>query len=187
VNEWDESYRRKESFIFYPKEEVVKFLNRFIRKRINTHEFIDIIDFSHHQVRGLDYGCGIGRQTILLKEFGIEPWGLEISEVAVQQARELAIHFKMENLADRFIAINGQKINFENDFFDIGVCEAVLDSMPFENAKLLIKEFDRTIRRLLYLSLISGDNDIYYREFNEDITVAMSHEKGTIQSYYNYA
>jgi hypothetical protein len=31
--EWDESYNRQENFIFFPKEEVVKFLNRFVRKK----------------------------------------------------------------------------------------------------------------------------------------------------------
>ena len=30
---WEESYNRGENFIYYPKEEVVKFLNRFIRIR----------------------------------------------------------------------------------------------------------------------------------------------------------
>ena len=30
---WEDSYRRQENYMFYPKEETVKFINRFIRKR----------------------------------------------------------------------------------------------------------------------------------------------------------
>ena len=40
---WEESYKRKENFIFYPQAEVVKFLNRYIRKKISTNQFIDIL------------------------------------------------------------------------------------------------------------------------------------------------
>ena len=42
---WEESYDRYENFIFYPKEEYVKFLNRFVRKRIGINEFAQVLDF----------------------------------------------------------------------------------------------------------------------------------------------
>ncbi len=35
--QWEESYARQENFIFYPKEEYVKFLNRFVRKKKQLH------------------------------------------------------------------------------------------------------------------------------------------------------
>ena len=41
--EWNESYNRGENYIFYPKEEVVKFLNRFVRKKVNIGEYKDLI------------------------------------------------------------------------------------------------------------------------------------------------
>ena len=31
---WEESYGRGENFMYYPKEETVKFLNRFVKKKI---------------------------------------------------------------------------------------------------------------------------------------------------------
>lgn len=36
---WEESYKRQENFMFYPKEESVKFLNRFIRKKIGFNSY----------------------------------------------------------------------------------------------------------------------------------------------------
>ena len=30
---WEESYGRGENFMYYPKEETVKFLNRFVKKK----------------------------------------------------------------------------------------------------------------------------------------------------------
>ena len=68
---WEESFERGENFIYYPKEETVKFLNRFIKKKISSTKYKQLID-SHNKLRGLDFGCGIGRITILLNEFDIE-------------------------------------------------------------------------------------------------------------------
>ena len=39
---WEASYSRGENFIYYPKEEIVKFLNRFIKKKFHL---INIISF----------------------------------------------------------------------------------------------------------------------------------------------
>jgi len=39
--EWDESYNHFDNYIFYPKEEVVKFLNRFVRRKIGDNSFQD--------------------------------------------------------------------------------------------------------------------------------------------------
>jgi len=43
-SEWDDSYDRYENHIFYPKEEVVKFLNHFVRKKIGNNTFRDILE-----------------------------------------------------------------------------------------------------------------------------------------------
>lgn len=40
---WEESYKRQENFMFYPKEESVKFLNRFIRKKIGFDSYGDFL------------------------------------------------------------------------------------------------------------------------------------------------
>lgn len=52
--QWNESYARGENAIFYPHEEMVRFLNRFIRKRISHDVFSDVI------YRGDFYHSGIG-------------------------------------------------------------------------------------------------------------------------------
>lgn len=52
--QWNESYARGENAIFYPHEEMVRFLNRFIRKRISQNHFSDVI------YRGDFYHSGIG-------------------------------------------------------------------------------------------------------------------------------
>ena len=183
--EWDESYSRNENFIFYPKEEVVKFLNRFVRKKVGVNEYLDILDFTNI-VKGLDFGCGIGRITLLLKEFGIDAYGIDISSKAINLAKELANSLDYHDMDNKFLSVSDDKIPFPNDYFDIVISEAVLDSMSFQQAKVAIKEIDRVTKRLAFISLISGNDDKHCPEYAGEETVQTQHEHGTIQTYFNW-
>lgn len=164
----------------------MKFLNRFVRKKIGVDQYIDIFDFSQDiGVKALDYGCGIGRLTILIQEFGLDAYGIDISSKAIAQARKLAEHFGYPDLRDNFIEGDGNSIPFPNAYFDITISEAVLDSMHFELAKIIMKEISRVTKKLAFISLISGDNSQRHREYAEEEIVRTEHEKETIQSYFN--
>lgn len=86
---------------------------------------------------------------------------------------------------------NGNKIPFDNNFFNFTISDCVMDSMPFELAKKLIKEIDRVTKRYFFLSLISLESNGIFNQlksdesFTDEIEVEDEHEKGTIQSFYN--
>jgi SAM-dependent methyltransferase len=181
--EWESSYGRGENFIFFPKESVVKFLNRFVRKKVGPSTFRDVLDF-RAGIRGLDYGCGIGRQTILMEEFGIEAYGLDISEGAIAAGRALAAQMGYAHVGPRLSVAEGKTIPFEDGFFDLTISDSVLDSMAFETARELMSEIDRVTKRLAFITLISGDDGSGKHAAREE-TVATTHEQGTIQSYFD--
>ena len=80
-SEWDASYENRDNFVFYPNEEVIRFVSKFIRKRIGFGEFRDVTQESV-QGRVLDLGCGDGSLLQYLKETkGIFDIGLEIDEL----------------------------------------------------------------------------------------------------------
>jgi SAM-dependent methyltransferase len=176
---WDKSYTRGENYIFFPKDETVKFLNRFIRKRNGIDSFVDKIKVNTGNA--LDFGCGVGRQTILLSEFGFNAFGLDISHEAILVANELKKKWMLPNNIE-FSVLSGLELPFANCFFDFGICDSVLDSMEFQMAKAFIAEFDRVTSGIFFLTLIS-------EECNEngagDLIVQTPHEYGTIQSYYD--
>lgn len=183
---WDGSYSRGENFIFGPKDESIKFLNRFVRKRTGVDTFRDILSFNE-TVRGLDYGCGVGGQTILMKSYGIDAYGVDISSVAIETARNFSVCSGYPDLVDRFQLVAGGDIPFTDSFFDITISEAVLDSMKFDIAKRVLSEIDRVTKSLVFISLISGDSLGHGKEFSGDEVVATEFEQGTIQSYYNWS
>ena len=144
-SEWNKSYDHFDNHIFYPKEEVVKFLNRFVRKKISDNLFKDILIKEKGNITGLDYGCGIGRMTMLMKEFNIDSYGLDISESAIKKARNL-----FPDMKEKFKVTDGENIPFPNQDFDIVICESVIYSMGFKIAKKVVSEFDRITKISLY-------------------------------------
>lgn len=64
---WEDSYKRQENYMFYPKEETVKFINRFIRKRTG---FDSYGSFLIERERG-----GGGQELLIL---GAELEGLQL-------------------------------------------------------------------------------------------------------------
>jgi len=182
--EWDESYERDENNILYPHDEVVKFLNRFVRKKLNFQgKFKDILSFNQ-TVKGLDFGCGVARSAILMEEFGIESYGVDISKNAIQKGKDNSSFFGFDELAERLQTIDSNALPFNDNFFDITIAESCLDSMLFENASALINEISRVTKKYIYFSVIACDANPNNKSA-EDVIVETDHEHGTIQSYYN--
>lgn len=137
-------------------------------------------------LRALDFGCGIGRISILLNEFNIESYGIDISENAIAEANALAQQQRYG--ADCIFQVyDGKNIPFEDNFFDFTISDCVMDSIPFDLAKLLMKEICRVTKRCFYVSLISEASRTLFglnKIASDEIVVEEEHEKGTVQSFY---
>lgn len=120
-----------------------------------------------------------------MKEFGLDAYGVDISSTAIANANALAKHLGYPNMEDRFVTIDGKKLPFPDDYFQVTISESVLDSMQYELAKIILKELDRVTSTLVFISLISGDDNVHYREYADEEVVQTEHEKDTIQSYFN--
>jgi ubiquinone/menaquinone biosynthesis C-methylase UbiE len=180
---WEESYGRMENFIFYPQAEVIKFINRFVKKKIGADKFKDILN-PDQPLSALDFGCGIGRNVLLFEEFNIKGYGIDISSNAIATAKQLAEHAYPDNkeLLDRFITTDGLTLPYGDNFFDFAVSDSVLDSMYFDIAKTLVTELDRTVKKYLFITVIADPININGE--GKEIVVDSNHENGTIQSFF---
>ena len=59
TDEWNDSFLRRENFLFYPQEEVVRFIAKYVRKRRGYDDVT--VGLAPKPLRVLDLGCGIGR------------------------------------------------------------------------------------------------------------------------------
>lgn len=185
INEWDNSYQKKDNFIFFPNEEVIRFVSKYIKKRVGFNDFINQSENSYN-AKVLDFGCGMGRHIKLLDEFELNGYGFDLSEEAIKNAKVIFKQQNLEKLSDKIIIASITNLPYQDNFFDFMLSHGVLDSMPFNIAKEGIKELHRCCKPLgkIYFDLIS-DIDSSFIDNCYDKEVQDNHEKGTIQSYYD--
>lgn len=183
--EWDESYERGGNMVFYPHEEIIRFINRYVKKRLDYDRFYKILKVDENnpcEGASLDLGCGIGRHVKFLDEFSLNPYGIDLSETAIKKGKEWLTAIGKEYLAAKIQIGSVTKLPFDDNFFSICVSHGVLDSMPREIAMQGMKEVRRVLvpNGLMYLDLIMSNSEA--REGDE--IVDDGYEKGTIQSYF---
>ncbi|MDD6055317.1 MAG: class I SAM-dependent methyltransferase [Helicobacteraceae bacterium] len=166
---WEDSYKNGENLLFYPHNELVRFLNRFIKKQISLDSFENIYSNKEREreIRALDFGCGSGRQTLLLSQFDIEAYGIDISQTAINNAESLANTLKLKA---KFLTNTSDKIPFEDNFFDFSISCGVLNCMPFSLSMHYLNELARVSKKYCFLILNGkSSNEISYTLKNGDI------------------
>jgi len=184
--EWEESYRNQDNFVFYPHEEVIRFISKYIRKRVGFGEFRDIVS-CNPPPKILDLGCGVGRHVIYCHDMGLDAHGVDLSTHAVGVACKWARDNGMKEPERKIMQGDVRKLQWVQGYFDFALSHGVLDSMHFEIARTACQELSRVLKKggLFYCDLVSGDDSAHAREFTGEEIVATAHEKGTMQSYFN--
>jgi ubiquinone/menaquinone biosynthesis C-methylase UbiE len=186
--EWDNSYVNRDNFVFYPHEEVIRFVSKYIRKRRGLEEFSDVSWFES-KPKILDLGCGIGRHIFFANEMGLDPYGIDLSDSAIKVAREWAEQKGIDRVIDRIIQGDIRKMPWNSGYFNFVFSNGVLDSMHYEIARDAVKEVARVLEKdgLFYCDVVSGDDSNHAREYSGEEVVNTLHEQGTVQSYFNYS
>jgi SAM-dependent methyltransferase len=185
--QWEDSYSNRDNFLFYPHEEVIRFISKYIRKRTGLSEFKDVLQDSTKK-RVLDFGCGIGRHVMYCHDMGLVGYGIDLSKRAVAVAHQWAREKGIEKPEERIVVGEARTLPWVDSFFDFVVSHGVLDSMHFEMARAACRELARVLKPegLFYCDLVSGDDSVHAREFAGEEKVTTVHEHGTIQCYYNF-
>ena len=181
-NEWNNSYMGGGNILFYPHEEIIRFINKYVRKRIGYNSFENVMKLSDKDWRdfkSLDLGCGCGRHVKFLNEFGLNPYGIDLSDTAISLGKEWFMHIGEHDLVEKLIVGNVENLPFENNFFNICVSHGVLDSMPRDIAQNGLKESLRCLKKdgMMYFDLIMSSSD-------KDEIQTIGLEKDTVQSYF---
>lgn len=185
---WEASYRKRQNFLFCPNEEVVRFVSKYVRKRVGLARYEDPAG-ARRRPRVLDLGCGIGRHVVYLAGLGVEAYGVDLSAGAIRTALRWAKQERLAGLERRVVQGDVRRLPWPSAHFDHVLSHGVLDSMPWETAREAVAEVARVLRPagLFYCDLVSGDDSRHAREFAGEERVTTAHEKGTVQSYFNFA
>lgn len=182
--QWNKSYLRKENFLLYPNEDIIRFFNKRILKRKN-------IQFNKSFLKNkncLDLGCGAGRHVVYFNENGLFTYGIDISIEALKIAKELLKSKNINKNKYKLIQSDTSLIPIDDNSIDYIVSHAVLDSMPRENAYQTISEVERILKKrsICYFDFIGSKVNRTAKKINtQDFIITEKHEKNTVQSYFN--
>jgi SAM-dependent methyltransferase len=90
--------------------------------------------------RVLEYGCGQGSHAFSLAENGAQVTAIDLSETAIEQARETA---RLKDLGINFRVMNAEALDFEDGTFDIICGTAIIHHLALRKAFF---EITRTLR-----------------------------------------
>ena len=179
---WDRSYVKKDNFLLYPNEEIIRFFNNHIKRQTN-------FKIIKKNKKVLDLGCGSGRHLLYCLENGYKPIGLDLSKVALNQAKLLLKKKKYKiNKHFKIICSNSNYIKQKSNSIDYLISHGTLDSMPTYEIIETMKEIHRVmkINSLGYIDLMSDKVRRKGKFLNKfDQLINEKHEKNTIQSYFN--
>ncbi len=162
--QWDACWDHEEAQPWYPDEQVVRFLARYIARRSG---------FARHAVRhaqervpvALDLGCGKGRHVVLMRELGIDAYGLDVSERAIEFTREwLASRGDTAHLT----ASSMTELPYPDGHFDCVISHGVFDHALKAVRVAAYAEVERVLKPggWFFVSLIS-ERDSAYGEGSE--------------------
>lgn len=128
---WEDFYAENKYSMWYPDESTIKLFGKLSKD----------IDFK--DLKALDLGCGVGRNTVFLSEKGLDAIGIDISKNAIELAKENA---KKNGQNTQFSVYDGKTLPFEDNFFDFIISFGVLDHIPMEDALRIMEEVKRTLK-----------------------------------------
>ena len=128
---WEDFYKENKYTMWWAGEPEIVFFGRESKKR-NLNGLL-----------ALDFGCGVGRNTIFMRKIGLNAYGIEISLAAVELAKQ---HANKEKVFPVFHQYDGKKIPYPDKYFDYIVSHGVLDHMTFDLAKKLMNEMYRVLK-----------------------------------------
>ena len=183
---WNDSYSRRENYVFSPCDEMVRFVARYLRRRVGLDEVIDVLPGAAGS-RVVDVGCGIGRNMVFGTEIGLEMYGADLSVKAVAIAQDWLGKKIGVAAKERIFANDICSLPWENNFFAHAISDSALDSMPFEIAQIGVTEIARIVQAggYFYCNLISGNETGRDKDFCGEVVVEGKHECNTVQSYFN--
>jgi SAM-dependent methyltransferase len=132
----EERYLREKQFhdLAYDdhrRDDVVEKYYKIVGSRVRFYEELLISRCPGRRV--LEYGCGQGGHAYLLAEKGASVTAIDLSETAIEQAKELAKTKGLESNAD-FRIMNAEALDFEDDTFDVVCGTAIIHHLDLNKA-----------------------------------------------------
>ena len=184
------SYSGQDYWEDYHRVGLKEVRNREVKQERWLHPFIPLLQ--EHAVRSvLDLGCGSGYDALVLAGLGFEVSGCDISELAIDHAREKA---EQSNLAIDYLQHDiALPLSYGNSTFDAVICNLTLHMFPVDVANSITSEVSRCLQAGgLFCFHVNSTDDLPYRSKLQPPVVELGEEmfcfgKGQTMRFFSEA
>jgi len=132
------------------------------KPQTDTKDFIKFLKKQGVHVEGvkvLDLGSGTGRNSIYLAEIGAKVMGVELSSVAISEAKKRTAEVS-SNVSYMHKSM-GEKLPFDDNSFDIALDVMSSNSLDENERDIYIKELNRVLKQegWFYIKALCKDGD----------------------------
>ncbi|MDH2997900.1 hypothetical protein A1D22_00945 [Pasteurellaceae bacterium LFhippo2] len=127
----------------------------------------------------LEVACNMGATSIeIAKQFGCQVIATDYDEEAVEKARQNVLESKVEEFVQIQHA-NATELPFEDNSFDIVICEALLTMLPNDLKEKAINEYLRVLKPNGFLLthdvlLLSEDTDELLAQLRDSLNISVT-------------
>lgn len=136
-------------------------------------EFLSKKKFNLEKLKGIEMGCGKGRNVIFLAKHEMEITGLDFSPFAIKEAIKRAKEDKVENKAHFLIHDAIKTWPFKSTHFDFAIdCFATTDIESSKDRKFAVSEMIRVVKPKGYILayVMSTDDEFHQKMLKESPT-----------------
>jgi len=134
----------------------------------------------------LDFGCGDGNYSFLMKEMGLQVTGIDVSARAIEKGKGHQHHHKAGRVD--FISHGSIPESIPNDSFDVVVMLNSLHCLMNNERSIILEEIKRVLKSdgYLFASVLSLEDESYPREEWEEVE-AHTFDDGTGKTFHFFS
>lgn len=133
---YDKTYFEKHCGVGYTQETTYLTLRAFVDFIINLKTSC----MNTRIIKALDVGCARGYMVRMLREDGIEAWGVDISEFAIDNApEEIKVYLKK-------IDVENEALPFPNRCFDLVISLSTFEHLRLEKLPFALCQINRILK-----------------------------------------
>lgn len=179
---WNEVYGKRLAGMWYPDEGVVRFVARYLSRRIG----VDSYENKRSTERILDAGCGLGRHIVFLAEQRFNVYGIDQSTQALRMANAW---LEKRGLKAGLSVGDVTRLPFRDKSFDAVISCGVMDHLRPPQASDAVEEVSRILDDggYLYLTLRSVEDCEYGRGEkvgHNTFILEKGYERGLAQHFF---
>lgn len=149
---WNEIYKKNQSNLSLPNEMFVRMFQKYVAPKLRIGKHLNI----------LDYGFGTGANLLYMLDQGANVQGVEVSERAIHITKE---KLSYSNKDSKLSLFDGEKLPYEEDFFDVVVAWQVLYYNDLEGLYSSLNEINRVLKKGgLFIGTMCATGDVSHEQ-----------------------